>query len=455
MDTEKLSFREKLAYGVGDIGLTLPEGMIALLFFKFLTDYHGMTPVTAGAILAVMHVWDGVNDVLMGFIADRTKSKYGSYRPYLIFGAVPYAIIGFFIWYTPPFMGKAALAVYYAAGLILFDALNTILFIPYASLTPRITRDYDERTKLNTFRMFFSILGTMAANTLPSLFIGEMVNASQSSILGLTGVFCVISAGVFLWTGFGTRERVASSDEKPKIAEVARTAAKNKPYILAVLIYLMANASLTITISAMLYYFENSMEIKETAIPLAMLFVFALISVPLLWNPLAQKLDKRRAFIIGISFMIAARVVIMAAPRDIDRVLLYSLFAVSGVSLGASLSLPWAIIPDTMDYAELQTGKRHDGALYSLMQLSRKLASAAGPLIIAAGLTMGGYIAGESFEPFSKTDLAIRGIIGLVPIIMMICALIFACMFPLRRSDIENMARELESARKGGQYERL
>jgi len=453
LEQKRLSFKEKLAYGVGDIGLTLPEGMIALLFFKFLTDFHGMPPVMAGAVLTIFHIWDGFNDIIMGFLADRTKSRWGSYRPYLIFGAIPFAVVSFLIWYTPPLQSMFALAVYYLIGLVMFDTLDTILFIPYASLTPRITRDYDDRTRLNTFRMVFSITGTMAANTLPTLFIGEMFNAEQGRILAVVGVFCVISAGAFLCTGFGTRERVETSEESPKILEVMKTAIKNKPYILAVLIYLMANASLTITISAMLYYFENSMEIMETTIPLAMLFVPALLSVPLIWNKLAQKMDKRSAFMIGISFMILARVVIMLAPRDVEPILLYSLFAISGISLGASLSLPWAIIPDTMDYAEQLTGKRHDGALYSLMQLSRKLASAAGPVIIAAGLTIGGYVAGAPIDPWSKTDLAIRGIIGLVPIIMMLFALFFAYRFPLRRADVEKMAEELKR-RHGGEFRR-
>ena len=450
MENTKLRFREKIAYGIGDLGLTLPEGMIELLFMKFLTDFHGMTPLLAGAVLTIMHVYDGFNDVLMGFLADRTKSRWGSYRPYLIFAAVPFAVIFFFIWHTPSFLQtQMQLAVYYAIGLILFDTLDTIIFIPYAALTPRITRDYDERTKLNTFRMVFSIAGTMAANTLPSLIIGEMVSAQQSRILAVAIVVCIISVIAFLSAGIGTRERIEVSEEHPKILVVAKTALKNKPYILAVLIYLTANASLTITITAMLYYFENSMEIKSTTIPLALLFIFALLSVPLLWNKLAQKLDKRTAFIIGISFMIATRIAIMLLPRTVNVVLLYSLFAVSGVSLGASLSLPWAIIPDTMDYAELQTGQRHDGALYSLMQLSRKLASSAGPLIIAGGLTFGGYVAGQAIEPWSKTDLAIRGIIGLVPIIMMLLALWFAIIFPLRREDVDRMGEELAARRNG------
>jgi len=171
--------------------------------------------------------------------------------------------------------------------------------------------------------------------------------------------------------------------------------------------------------------------------------------VPLIWNPLAKKLDKTKAYIIGIAFMILARLVIMLQPSDVNVILLYALFALSGLAFGAGQTLPWAIAPDTMDYGELKTGKRNDAALYSLMTLSRKIASALSPLIIGVGLTIGGYAANIYTAPGSSVDVSIRTVFGAVPIVLMLLGILAAAKYPLKREESERISRELAARRKG------
>ena len=324
-----------------------------------------------------------------------------------------------------------------------------MIFIPYVALTPMIAGSYDDKTSLTSYRMVFSLSGTMIANTIPSMIIGPMRQANQATILLVAGGCGLIALAAFLTTAFGTKEPEVEIENPPKVREIIKEALTNKPYLIAIAIYLTTIMCFDLTMGSLLYFFEDSLHINSITIPLGLLFICSLISVPLIWNPLAKKLDKTKAYIIGIAFMILARLVIMLQPSDVNVILLYALFALSGLAFGAGQTLPWAIAPDTMDYGELKTGKRNDAALYSLMTLSRKIASALSPLIIGVGLTIGGYAANIYTAPGSSVDVSIRTVFGAVPIVLMLLGILAAAKYPLKREESERISRELAARRKG------
>ena len=171
---DKISVRTKLSYGSGDFGLAFTSGMLGLLFAVFLTDVVGLRPATAGICVLVGRVWDFINDPIMGYISDRTRSRLGRRRPYILYGAIPFSVAFSLLWWIPPIGSELGLAIYYSAAYFLFDTMVTIIFIPYVALTPELSDRYDDRTSLTSFRMVFSLVGSMLAFVLPLALIGEM-----------------------------------------------------------------------------------------------------------------------------------------------------------------------------------------------------------------------------------------------------------------------------------------
>lgn len=449
---KKLTVKSKIAYGIGDMALCLTTGVLAILYMKFLTDYQGLNPFIAGLVIALARVWDGISDPIMGYIADRTKTRMGSYRPYLLFGAVPFALSFLAMWYIPDFTQTGKL-IYYALMYILFDTCLTVVFIPYVSLTTRITNDYDERTSITSYRMVFSLSASMIANVVPLMIIGpmkmvdqvtnEVTYASSTSIWLVVGTIAVISVIVFLITALGTRELPYEAPKKTSIKDFVKIAIKNKPYLLSAGMYLMVLINFELVLGSALYYFENALGIYNSSVYIALIFVFSLISVPTIWDKLAKKFDKTTAFIIGCTIRLIPGFIIAFIPRDTSQLVLFVLFAVSGIGVGALQSLPWAIIPDSMDYSEYKYGERNDAMMYSVMTSFKKLISAITPLIIGAALTIGNYNPDLAVQPTSA-NLAIRFVIAVIPSLCIIVAIVMAAKYPLKRADFEMINRELE-----------
>jgi GPH family glycoside/pentoside/hexuronide:cation symporter len=158
--------RTKLLYGAGDTGFSLTATIIGAFFAIFLTDVVGISPGVAAAIF-IGRSWDYVNDPLFGHISDRTRTRWGRRRPYLLFGPLPYALAFTMLWWRPPWEDVLALAIYYAMAYVLYDAAATLVYMPYFALTPELTSDYDERTALTSYHMFFSIFGSLVAFPCP------------------------------------------------------------------------------------------------------------------------------------------------------------------------------------------------------------------------------------------------------------------------------------------------
>ena len=189
---DRLSRRTKFMYGAGDTGFSLTSTIIGAYFLIFLVDVVGVAPAVAAAAIFVGRSWDYINDPIFGHISDRTRTRWGRRRPYLLFGPVPYALAFVMLWWRPPLESEIALAVYYAIAYVAYDAAATLVYMPYFALTPELTSDHDERTSLTTVRMFFSILGSLLAFTIPLLIVGGFNPDSAPRVLLIEGkLHCV------------------------------------------------------------------------------------------------------------------------------------------------------------------------------------------------------------------------------------------------------------------------
>jgi len=191
---KNLSRAAKIIYGSGDLGFSLTTTIIGAYFLFFLTDVVGIAPAVAGIAILIGRTWDYLNDPLIGHISDRTRSRWGRRRPFLLFGALPFALAFMLMWYRPPFESQVALAAYYSVAYVLFDAAATFVYMPYFALTPELTENYDERTSLTSYRMFFSIFGSLLAFTVPMMIIGTFTPQSAGKVMTMAVIFGVASA---------------------------------------------------------------------------------------------------------------------------------------------------------------------------------------------------------------------------------------------------------------------
>ncbi len=159
--TNELSRRQKLMYGAGDIGFSLTSTILGVYFLFFMIEVVGLRPAVAAIPIAIGKIWDIINDPIFGYISDRTRTRWGRRRPYLLFGALPLALTFTMLWYRPDFESTTALVAYYSIAYIIFEASATLLYMPYFALTPELTSNYDEHTSLTSYRMFFSILASI------------------------------------------------------------------------------------------------------------------------------------------------------------------------------------------------------------------------------------------------------------------------------------------------------
>jgi GPH family glycoside/pentoside/hexuronide:cation symporter len=445
---DRLSRRTKLIYGFGDTGFSLTTTIIGAYFAIFLTDVVGIAAGTAAIAIFLGRTWDYINDPIIGHISDRTRTRWGRRRPFLLFGALPFALAYILMWYRPPFESQILLAGYYALAYILFDSFATFVYMPFYALTPELTSSYDERTSLTTYRMFFSILGSLVAFTVPLLIVGSFQPQNAGRVLVMGTAFGLASAIPLLFVFFGTRERQEYSElEQPGLKDSLKAAAKNRPFIFGMVIFLLTWVSVDI-LQAMLLYFIKYVVRREAQsdVIMAVIFVTAMLVLPF-WEWASRRWNKRMAYAGGIAFWAVVQIVMITLNPGTPLPLILGLCVLAGIGVSSAHVLPWSIIPDAIEWDEWQTGERHEGLFYSLVTLSQKVASSIAIPLVLMMLQVTGYVPTAATQPPGAL-LGIRLAIGPIPALLLCGGIVFALIYPLSRESHQRIVRELEARRK-------
>lgn len=445
---DRLSRWTKFAYGVGDTGFSLTTTIAAAYFAIFLTDVVGISPGIAAIAIFAGRSWDYFNDPIIGHISDRTRSRWGRRRPFLLFGAIPFAIAFMLLWWRPPFTSTTALVIYYAFAYVLFDSAATFTYMPFYALTPELTSDYDERTALTTYRMFFSIAGSLAAFTIPLMIVGGFSPQNADRVLTMGIVFGIASALPLLVTFFGTKERQEfMQQDQPGIKESLRAALKNRPFIFSAGIYLVTWMCMDIMQTTLLYFIKYVMHREgQSDLIMGVIFVVAIFALPV-WEKVSRRWNKRKAYIFGSAFLATVLMVLISLNTATPFNLLLVLCVMAGIGVGAAHVLPWAIIPDAIEWDELQTGERHEGMFYSLVTLMQKIASSVAIPLVLLVLDITGYVPTATQQP-PNALLGIRIVIGPIPAVILLLGILFAVLYPLDRQRFTEVNRELENRRR-------
>lgn len=442
---DKLPLRKKILFSTGDLSTSIPLAIIMFFQLYFLTDIARLPADLAGWAIGIGKIWDAVNDPLFGLISDRIRSRYGRRRVVLLFGALPLGLTFMLMWFVPSF-GPYAMMAYYAAAFILFDTMFTFIHVSYNSLTPEMTQDYDERSSLNGFRMVFSIAGTLGAIILATLLQGIVPDARKLfMILGIAlGIVSIIPPLIVFAV---TKERPMQdlpAALPPKIA--IKTTLSNKPFWYIMGLYLFSWTTASIISAVLIYYANYYLKVPAQANYFVLLAeASAIMFIPfVVW--LARKLDKKRAFMIGMAAWIV--VLLGLALQQPHQILLaYILAFLSGLGIASAYVLPWAMIPDVIEMDELQTGQRREGSFYAFASFFQKLGTGIALWALGQALAKAGYLTPVEGQPLPlQPDAAINAIrlaIGLIPAVLLVVSILFAWRYPITRQEHHHLREQL------------
>ncbi len=454
METQdKIPFWTKVIYGTGDLGFSMNNSIIAAFFPIFMMDVVGLTPAMVAIILFVGRSWDYVNDPIIGHLSDRTRTRWGRRRPFLLFGAIPFGLSFILLWLSPNF-SKTGLIIYYSLAYIVYEALATTVYMPYFAMTPELTENYDERTKLTSFRMLFNILGSLTAYIFPMMVIGSMVPENTKRVMLMAVIAGAIAATPLIGVFLGTREKKEYQiEKKPKFFKSLKAAFKNRPFVFGAGIYLLTWMAILVIETNLLIYIKHILQREEqSTIIMASIFVTAMLALPL-WNWAAKYWNKRLAYILGVAFWAIVMIVLILVTPQTPFWVILILCIMAGIGVSAAQVLPWAIIPDAIEWDEWKTFERHEGMFYSLITLMGKIANSLSVPLSLMILELTGYQAGTGVQPDSAL-LGIRLVIGPIPALLLTGGIVFAIFYPLSRDQHHQIVEELRERREARKQKR-
>jgi len=445
---EKLPFITNILYGMGDFGFSMNNSIITAFFAVFMVTVVGLAPGLVAIILFIGRSWDFVNDLLIGYISDRTRTKWGRRRPFLLFGAVPFGLSFMLLWLTPNF-GDTGLVIYYSLAYLIYEALATVVYMPYFALTPELTSDYDERTKLTSFRMMFNIIGTLTAYILVPLIVGsDWGLARKGDVLIMAAVAGAIAAAPYFGVFFGTKEKKEyQSEELPKFWPSLKAAFKNRPFVFGALMYLATWMAIVVIESNLQFYILHIIKRQsQNMIIMISIFVTAIFALPI-WNWVSKNWNKRRAYIIGVGFWATVMIGLILLTPETPLWLILIMCVMAGIGVSAGQVLPWAIIPDAIEWDEWHTGERKEGMFYSLVTLLGKIGMAIAQPLSLLVLQATKFQEGQGVVQPASALMGIRLVVGPLPALLLVTGILIAIFYPLDRKQHRQIVEDLRERR--------
>jgi len=449
----KLTVRQKLGFGIFDLGGNMLFTLMSFWALKYLTDTVGIAAVWAGSAVMIGKAWDAVTDPMMGFISDRTLSRWGRRRVYLLFGAVPMCLTMVFFFTAPAYLPQSMHIFWAILALMLLNTASTIINVPYSSLTPELTTDYHEQSTLNGYRFGCAVFGTIAGagavQPLVQTFarpgaVDPLLDQRGFSMMGfILGAIMMI---VTLLTFLGTKEKQYRKEDLPTEGFFAtfKVVFKNKPYVLLLLTYALHMTGISFLTTILAYYTENILNRPDiTTIVLVLLLVTAMLFIPVSVL-VSKKIGKKITYQICFVIIASACGTIFFLGHRMPVEFFYCVMVYAGIGVGFSYVAPFAMVPDVIEYEAAKTGIRNEGAYYGMWTFISKLGTALALFISGHILELGGYISqaggGTVVQPPSVFG-AIRVIIGPIPAVVLIAAILVIQFYPLDKKEYRERSK--------------
>jgi len=443
---QHLTLGFKFRYGLADLGFSLITSAMQFFLLFYYTDVAGINPALAGAALLVGKLtWDAINDPLIGYFSDRTRSRFGRRRIYMLVGAVPLGIAAWIMFSLPKGLNGISAFLAVLGSFWLVDTFHTMTTTPYYSLTPELTRDYNERASLTSIRMVFSvfgyILGAASTTLLAGAFKGAGLNLQQA--WSATGaVFGAIAVTTTLLTTLSIKERPELAGEPSKLPafKAVLTSFKNKPFIILMIAFILSSFSFTVLTALVPYFIQYQLDMGDQVsfVLLVMLLMIGIFLIPA--KMISDRINKGPAYALGLFIACVAVIASFFLPRGATP-LIYVVAAVAGMGFSAQWVFPWSMLPDVVEYDEKMTGERREGIYYGLWAFLTKFTGALGVAVSGWALNLFGYI--PNVEQTEHALFGIRLFFSIVPAVVILVSLPFLIWYPITRQKHAALVQEL------------
>lgn len=437
-----LTNKTRIGYGFADFGFNLYYTGLNLFLLYYYTDVLEIRPAVAGLIFGLPLIWDAITDPIMGVIASRTRSRYGSYRPYLIYGSVPLAI-SFVMMFAAPVMFQNHVILAAAISHVVFRTAYTVVSIPYSALSARIVSDSQERGMLAGVRMIFATLGglfTVFATLELATYLGD--SNLPAGFLGVSLIYATMATLIFTVTFLATAEQpIHTPTERFKFSQITAPLKHNKALWILIVAIVFGASGNAIFGKGLIYYIKYvaALDITITGALVALTGAVSL-SVPF-WIAVSRKLNKRSVWLIGSLITIAAQATLYLTPPGSEAIF-FALIALLGIASGAFNVTFWSMLPDTVEYGEWKTGIRDEGIIFGVNQLALKTASGIGISLLGITLEMIHYQANQVQTP--ETLQAIPQLVILLPLGLTILSAVSIAYYPINKHIHGRLVRILE-----------
>jgi len=445
-ESGRLSVREKIGYGLGDTASNFYWQMFMNFLLFFYTDVFGIPAATAGTMFLIVRIWDTVNDPMMGVIADRTNTRWGKFRPWLLWGALPIGIIGVLTFTTPDF-GTTGKVVYAYVTYTFMIMAYTVVNIPYSALMGVMTPNSLERTSLSSYRFVLAFVGAFIVQgaTLPLVkFFGK--GSKAVGFQWTMVVYSIAAIALFIATFAMTRERVhPPKEQKTSLKNDLKDIAHNRPWLVMFFIGIFALTYNCIRSGAIIYYFKYYVGREALTSAFMVCGTAAVIVGVMLTNFFSRKLGKRNLYILLMSATTVLSGLFYFIPKD-RIALIFATHILISFILAPTAPLIWAMYADTADYSEWKWKRRATGLVFSAASFAQKM-----------GYTIGGALAGWLLAYYGfkanvvqteATQNGIRLLISVIPAVGSALAAVTALFYTLDESQMKKIEQELTERKK-------
>ncbi|GKX65762.1 MFS transporter [Inconstantimicrobium mannanitabidum] len=428
----KLSYKEKISYSSGEVGINLLFTAMGAFLLFYYTDVAGVSAAAVGSIMLISKIFDGVVDIMMGFITDRTNSKYGKARPWLLRMAIPYGIAGILL-FTVPELGEVGKLIYIFITYNTFCIIYTAAVIPYYSLSSLVTQNQKERENIGFIRSIMTTVGSLAINmgTLP------LVNAFGGGKTAWTITFVVfgaISAALFLLAFANTKERVGSEQEnvnskkeKRHLKDEVKYLFKNKYWLILTGNGFCSNIVMALSMGATVYFAQYILKNPAAVGILSLCSMIPMFVCIPLGYPLVRKFGKRNMLIAGLILMAVGYSIMFLGGANLMIV------AAGVIVKGIGTATQWTqgpMLADTVEYGEWKNGIRQEGLIFSAQSFGTKIGSGLGSGLIGWVLGMTGYIGGVQVQS-SSALIGINALFIIIPVFITVVEIVIMSIYKL------------------------
>ena len=457
-----IKLKEKIGYGFGDMASSMFWKLFGSYLMIFYTDVFGLPAAVVGTLFLVTRVWDSAFDPIVGVVADRTHSRWGKFRPYLLFMAIPFSVIGVLTFVTPSFgdNGKLVYAyVTYSLMMMVYSAIN----VPYASLLGVMSDNPKERNTLSTYRMAFAYIGSFIALLLFMPLVNfwsghskEIADQQQGWTLAVA-VIAVMCALLFIGCFAFTRERVKALHEKQApLKEDLKDLWKNRPWWILLGAGVAALVFNSIRDGATVYYFKyfiveedfQTISFFGVSFVLSGLYLsvgqIANIAGVILAAPVSNRIGKKQTYMGSMAIATVLSILFFWFDKD-NLALIFTFQILISICAGSIFPLLWSMYADCTDYSELKTGNRATGLIFSSSSMSQKFGWAIGSALTGWLLSYFGFVANEVQQ--AEAIQGIKMFMSFLPAAGTLLSIVFISMYPLSEKKMLEISAALKSRR--------